>query len=374
MSYNLLNIIILLGGLQGLLLAFMFLTSEKFNKTSNWFLAANLITISLINIISGIKDADVHGKYPIVNLLPLIWYFLIPVTLYYFIQYLLKPTYQFKKKEYCLFLPFVIHFVIQSYWLFLFLTNPGKLEEMDTLVSTINITMETMAVIYCFAFLLLIYQKLNRFEKQLFDNYSEIENKSILWLKRILLAIFILWSIWAISYLFYSVQGTFSKTIMYSLWIGISIIIYWLGYSTYSRRDIFEITDLIDNESEPEKITNGLSQKTELHYHKLIALMEEEKLYKDPNLSMSILAQKLDLSNGYLSQIINQKEGKNFFEFVNAYRVEAVKQILADPEYAHYSMLGIGLEAGFKSKSTFNAVFKKLTGKTPTAYKKALSF
>ncbi|MEL6256529.1 MAG: helix-turn-helix domain-containing protein [Bacteroidota bacterium] len=81
----------------------------------------------------------------------------------------------------------------------------------------------------------------------------------------------------------------------------------------------------------------------------------------------------MKLSNGYLSQIINQKEGKNFFDFINGYRVEEVKRNLADPNFDHFSILGIGLEAGFKSKSTFNAVFKKMTGHTPTAYKKLLT-
>ena len=85
---------------------------------------------------------------------------------------------------------------------------------------------------------------------------------------------------------------------------------------------------------------------------------------------MDTLAEKMDLSNGYLSKIINQKEGKNFYEFINTYRIKAVKRNLNTPTYSHYSILGIGLEAGFKSKSTFNAVFKKMTGMTPSAYKK----
>ena len=88
---------------------------------------------------------------------------------------------------------------------------------------------------------------------------------------------------------------------------------------------------------------------------------------------MTLLAAKMKLSNGYLSQIINQKEGKNFFDFINGYRVEEVKRNLANPNFDHFSILGIGLEAGFKSKSTFNAVFKKMTGHTPTAYKRLLT-
>ena len=80
----------------------------------------------------------------------------------------------------------------------------------------------------------------------------------------------------------------------------------------------------------------------------------------------------MDLSKGYLSQIINQKEGKNFFDFINHYRVEDVKEKLNDDAYSHFSILGVALEAGFKSKSTFNAVFKKMTGMTPSQFKRKI--
>jgi AraC-like DNA-binding protein len=101
-----------------------------------------------------------------------------------------------------------------------------------------------------------------------------------------------------------------------------------------------------------------------------LQLLQEKRLYEDVELTLDDLAQRLQLSSGYLSQIINTKEKKSFFEFVNHYRVEAVKQKLIDSAYAHYDILSIALESGFKSKSTFNAVFKKMTKQTPSAYKK----
>ena len=88
---------------------------------------------------------------------------------------------------------------------------------------------------------------------------------------------------------------------------------------------------------------------------------------------MTKLALITELSNSYLSQIINQSQGQNFFDFINAYRVEEVKSLLHHPDYAHYTILGVAQEAGFKSKSTFNSVFKKMTGMTPSDYKKSLS-
>ena len=70
-----------------------------------------------------------------------------------------------------------------------------------------------------------------------------------------------------------------------------------------------------------------------------------------------------------LSQVINAKLGKNFYDFVNEYRVEEVKRRLRDPKYTNLKILAIGMDAGFNTKSTFNAFFKKHTGLTPSQYR-----
>ncbi|WP_452601463.1 helix-turn-helix domain-containing protein [Pontimicrobium sp. MEBiC06410] len=71
-----------------------------------------------------------------------------------------------------------------------------------------------------------------------------------------------------------------------------------------------------------------------------------------------------------MSQLINTVTGENFSTYINRYRVEAVKRIILDPEFDNYSLLAIGLECGFSSKTTFHNSFKKMTGMTPNAYRK----
>jgi AraC-like DNA-binding protein len=192
--------------------------------------------------------------------------------------------------------------------------------------------------------------------------------------------------LWIVPYVFASINKTDVNHYMYPLWIGMTIVVYWLAWSMFSRRDLFEYTppEILEPE---EIIVSAISAKAaqpnekkekpvplswEQHYRELTRLMEEEKLYLDFDISMSSLAQKMGLSNGYLSQIINQKEGQNFYDYINTYRVKAVVEKLSDAASAHLSMYGIALDCGFKSKSTFNAVFKKVTGKTPSEYKNDL--
>lgn len=101
----------------------------------------------------------------------------------------------------------------------------------------------------------------------------------------------------------------------------------------------------------------------------LLASMEEKHLYRNGELSVEALASELALTTHELSQLINQSRGVNFQEFVNGYRVEALKRALADPARAGSTVLELGAEAGFNSKSAMNRVFKKHTGLTPTAFR-----
>ncbi len=102
------------------------------------------------------------------------------------------------------------------------------------------------------------------------------------------------------------------------------------------------------------------------------ALMEKEKLYRNPDLTLPVLAKKLKLTPNTLSQVLNGYCGQSFYNFVNGYRLEEVVSMMRDPEFDDKSVLELLYEAGFKSKSTFNPIFKKWTGKTPSEYRKEI--
>src|SRR5690606_24999681 len=97
-----------------------------------------------------------------------------------------------------------------------------------------------------------------------------------------------------------------------------------------------------------------------------------EKNYLDSNLSLESVADSLGLNKTYLSRIINAELNKSFTDYVNELRVEEAKIYLENPDFQKYTLVSIGLEAGFNSKSTFNSTFKRLTGQTPSEYKSGL--
>ena len=101
---------------------------------------------------------------------------------------------------------------------------------------------------------------------------------------------------------------------------------------------------------------------------RLLALMTTDQPWREPELTLADLAHRLRVAPGVLSKVINAGSGQHFNDFVNAYRVAEAAQRLRDPAFRHYTLLAIALEAGFNSKSTFNRVFKKLSGLTPSDF------
>ena len=100
----------------------------------------------------------------------------------------------------------------------------------------------------------------------------------------------------------------------------------------------------------------------------LIDYMQSEKPFLRTKLSINDLAEDLGIPSHHLSQVINERLNQNFYDFINSYRIEELKVKLKDPHNKHLTMLGIAFDCGFNSKASFNRIFKKHTGQTPSEY------
>lgn len=121
-----------------------------------------------------------------------------------------------------------------------------------------------------------------------------------------------------------------------------------------------------------EKYKNSvLSHHEKLKYKKeLLALMEKEKVYLNPLISLNHLAKQLSIPSRYLSQVINETLNKSFYDFINGYRIQHCVEYLSDSNYSHKTILEIAYKVGFNSKSTFNTSFIKHVGVTPKEFRK----
>jgi len=114
---------------------------------------------------------------------------------------------------------------------------------------------------------------------------------------------------------------------------------------------------------------SGLSMEAaEKIYSELSRMMIEKSLYKKDNLSLTELAKLLSVHPNHLSQVINEREQKNFYNYINSYRIKEFIKLANLPENKNFTLLSLAFDCGFSSKSTFNKHFKENTGKTPSEF------
>jgi AraC-like DNA-binding protein len=103
---------------------------------------------------------------------------------------------------------------------------------------------------------------------------------------------------------------------------------------------------------------------------RIVEYLTQNKPYLNADFSLQMMADDLKVSRQRLSEVINQGQKKNFYKLINEFRVQEVKEKLNNPAFSHYTVLGIGLECGFNSKTSFNRIFKDETGFTPSEFKR----
>jgi AraC-like DNA-binding protein len=153
------------------------------------------------------------------------------------------------------------------------------------------------------------------------------------------------------------------------------ITIFSFAFSFYSIRQpvIFgkETLEYSDEKKEPERYSkSGLRNEQASGMLKtLIDYVESTKVYLDRDLTIHDLSRRTGIPRHHITQVLNEKYGRNFFTFINEYRVKEVLNRFADPKFNHYTILAIAFDSGFNSKTTFNSIFKAITGKTPSQYR-----
>jgi len=119
-----------------------------------------------------------------------------------------------------------------------------------------------------------------------------------------------------------------------------------------------------------KSVKSGLSEaESKTIANKIINYLDNSKPYLDPEYNLEIMARDLNITRQNISLVINDTIGKNFYQLINEYRVEEFKQLVLDSKYNNIKLLELAYDAGFNSKSSFNRIFKEITGSTPSSYK-----
>lgn len=206
--------------------------------------------------------------------------------------------------------------------------------------------------------------------KKLENEFSSIESeKSLKWI----ISIVVLYNLYCgfsliLGIVQVSVPGSGLSQYVFN-YSALLVLIYILSFYGLRQERVFQ-TEEAPLEEVKEKYQNSVlsAERKESIKEELIHLVESSKIYLNSDLNMNMLSEKLNVPKHQLTEVINSELGKNFFRFINDYRVEEVKKKLLDPNNP-YSIEAIGYDCGFSSKSSFFTVFKNITGMTPLQYK-----
>ena len=224
---------------------------------------------------------------------------------------------------------------------------------------------------------------LRRHRKSILDQYSDTEKINLNWLRYLVYGIGVIW----VFVLAGNDNLVFTGAVLFVLMIGY-FGIRQVGIFTMENRNSGD-PEMEDSQSEPDQSTtgghdpdeqlpaagkkkytrSGLTEEVSSELHdRLTQIMGHEQVFKESELTLSALAGRLNTHPNYLSQVINEKEGRNFYDFINTLRTEEFIRLASDPASRKFTLLGLALQCGFNSKSSFNKYFKKTTGLSPSEF------
>jgi AraC-like DNA-binding protein len=366
------DILLLFGSALSFVLAIMILVTKRRKYIPNKVLAFWLIVFSFDFIRSYMLF--VKGNLFLLGFgytLPL----LIAVLLFIYVASLIEKKEKFDVRFLWHFVPFVLANVYMYFYLYS--ASPEWRSQFfegtsfSSRTFTFNLILLLAVIVYP-VYLVWIYVLLRRHVKNIKMVYSCRDQIDLFWINYLLISISVLWFIFT-SYKY--IDGFYDhlryNDVIMTFYFFELIIIMIIGYFGFKQG----LTYLSNSNGHDKNIeiikykTTGLSSKRAKEFLPvLLKYMETNKPYLNPQLTISMLAEQINIPSNHLSQIINEQVGKNFFEFVNNYRIEEVKNRILDNHGQKFTILAIAFDSGFNSKSSFNSIFKKQTGLTPKQY------
>ena len=376
MSAQLTIFFLFFGGLQGILFSF-FLIRKKLHRSGYLFLLlyffVMLLQITLKLMSKGWLIENWQVLYELSYQLP----FLYGPLIYLFTKQLLqRQLFQW---------PDLFHFIPFAILVFFFIVGHLNTESPTVLFPFLlvksRLVMQLVSL-YLYHYLALQYWLDNRRSVQRFSPPGQLQ---LGWLKKFIYSSFFVCA--AIAFLNYFMVLLYPQlNYVRPGFLVLTLFIYWISYEALYHPEVFsvirgyagEVNTVIENlpklivHRPPRKYlkSNLTEEEAARIMNRMNILMRDQKPHLDTGISIDILAGMLDSNRHHLSQVLNEKLKKSFYDYINFYRVEEAKILLTDAGKSNHKIASIAYDAGFNSLSTFNDVFRKMTGITPSQFKK----
>ena len=338
---------------------------------SRFFLSLCL-TIFLISLIEGIgMNSGFFETYPSAAFWSPSFVLLLGPGLYLFTKSVLNADFKFMKIYWFHIIPFIasLLYIQLNYQK---LSFSSKIEVLDqainnppSIIGVITIIIFGLLSVYLF----FSFREIKLFNTKLNMEFADLENKNVVWLSNILISFFLIFVFSFIqNILRYYTPHLWNATILFSL-----VIYIYLGSRLLFKFMEYQVPVLPAESADKKKgktveEIKKLKEVADLIHNEI----ETEKHFLDPDLSLHVLAEKLNLKPVLISQSLNQVVKRNFFDYINKHRIEYACFLLKTYSSKEKNVTEVMYESGFNSKSSFNTAFKKYLGITPTSYKKGL--
>ncbi len=382
MYLNFIDLIILISASQSLFLSIIIYF--KYGKTTaNKALALLLFFYALVLAEMILTDVQFFMVSPHLMLILFGTPFLLGPLHYLYAKYLIRSSERFRLKDGVHFILFIIYLIAVSPEILK--SSTGLTQDFSILqgnsIPTQFLILNWLVMIQVVVYALMIIRVVKRYSRQIKDVFSSVEKIKLNWLTYLVILLSGVIILYIIENTLITGRVISNKYMVSSVIAG--VYVYIIGYLVLFKSDVYTNPAFVNqieqlNETENESgigskkyLKSGLSDEAaEEHLNILIKLMEDKKPYMDSELTLNKLAELISISPHHLSEVINKKLNQNFFDFVNSYRIEKVKEDLLNPQKQNYKLLSIALDAGFNSKSSFNTIFKRQTGMTPSEFKR----
>lgn len=365
---SIINFLLVAGVIQGFVFNLVTLFIKKRFNIVVLYLNLVVLFISLNNLQAWLIESGYSSDYFYIKNMLVPWYFFILPMFYAFVIHFLevdKTIIGFVKFAIVV---FVVEIVLRScviayVYYYVEGQNTSLIEEYTVVEDIFNLAL-SIAIFY--KGIELVFKRENTYKEML--SYDDLK-----WLKLFFKlggGVMLFWLIAKLGDILIGIDWGYSL-----LRLSSSVLLYWIGYQGFYHytvvQDRIQLRKRIPRSSKfvgftkPKQIGSNKHQVEFEHIHKFVT---KNQKYMEPDLSLNSLAETLGMSVSHLSKLINTYSSYNFSDYINSLRVEQSKKLLADPNFNHYTIVSIGLECGFNSKSTFYSAFKKFSFKTPSQF------
>lgn len=368
-NLNIFNLIIIASIFIGTTFGLLLIFTKRINKKANVLLGLVTFIIVFWNVWILSLDFQINNYIPHFYLIPLNYSLALGPLLYLYVKKITNFSYRLSKRDSIHFLPLIIELTIH------FMISRDALVN-DTIGIETNTYLQLMPIVQFFAIISIVtyclyaLKEIKAYHIWLNKNYSNNDAYSLRWLYRLIIIFAVLWFLWTpytiIDYIVFNFQLSISD--YYPIYVVLSIITIWISAEAFLRPEVILLEVNRENNIDKEKPSEEIFKKASWLKEQMVA----NRFYLNSELTLKSLAENLNMHPNILSKVINDGLNKNFSDFVNEYRVNAIIEKLDSGNYDHITLLGLSFECGFNSKTTFNRVFKNIKGITPLHYKKSI--